>query len=189
MNTDGVAHFTGQSLGITEVCTTRAGAACPTWMTLRPNSRIAGTSLNHAVSRSGRFGRGWDRTSDLPRVKRELFERDARGRRAGCQTAFDLLHERARSRCLRGQAIARDGSRAGSAAAHKSSRLIAGSSTLVIRQLSPTLAVGESLQTCTDQRPDPDYEAASRLSGSTCGRSPVSNAAATLASIASRTAW
>jgi hypothetical protein len=54
---------TGQPLGITEVCTTRAGAACPTWMTRGPNLRIAGTSLNHSVLRSGRFGRGWDRTS------------------------------------------------------------------------------------------------------------------------------
>ena len=54
--------------GITEVCTTRTGAACPARMTRGPNSRIAGTSLNDTISRSGRFGRGWDRTSDLPRV-------------------------------------------------------------------------------------------------------------------------
>jgi len=28
-----------------------------------PNSRIAGASLNHSVSWSSRFGRGWDRTA------------------------------------------------------------------------------------------------------------------------------
>jgi hypothetical protein len=57
-----VAH--GRPPGITGVCTPRARAV--------PAARLTRRFMRFPRSQAGRDGRTWDRTRDLPRVKRAL---------------------------------------------------------------------------------------------------------------------